>query len=100
MSEISPEPVPVVPPAPVLTPAATPKEGTSMDVSHVSGGGFGVIVGAAIVGILRRYAHVDVSTVDSAVVGSAALAAGVGFGHIVSRVGVLGFGRILLRGNK
>lgn len=69
-----------------------------MNGAHVAGGGLGTLVGAAIAEALRRYAHWDVSDADAALIGSAALSAGVGFGHLVSSVGLLPALRKALRG--
>lgn len=69
-----------------------------MNASHVAGAGFGAVVGALVVGVLQRFVNVHVSDVDSAAIGAVALSAGVGLGHAIGEFGLVGIGRVLLRG--
>lgn len=71
-----------------------------MNASHVAGGGIGAILGAVIVGLLRHFGVAAPSDVDAAVIGSAALSAGVGLGHAVNEYGVAGIAAILWHGHK
>lgn len=47
------------------------------------------MLGAVIAIVLTRF-HVHVSDIDAAILGSAALSAGVGIGHVVGQVGIWG----------
>lgn len=60
-----------------------------MNGVHIAGGGFGTLVGAIVAQALRRYAGWDLSDADAALIGSAALSAGVGLGHVFSTAGAL-----------
>ena len=71
-----------------------------MNVSHVAGGGFGALLGAAFAGLLNKYASFHISDVDAAVIGSAALSAGVGLGHAVGKFGIKGLFAVLWRGSQ
>lgn len=70
-----------------------------MTASHVTGGGLGAVLGAAAVGLLKRYTSYDATAVDASVIGSAALSAGVALGHGVSVYGVRGLVGSLWRGS-
>lgn len=98
MSNIAPEGVPVpIPDAPVAAPAPDPLAPVVTQVvqevqkglatEHVAGGGFGGVVAAVVVAVCNRY-HVHVSDVDATIVGSVALSAGVGLGHVFAKYGV------------
>lgn len=102
MSELAPEAVPATP-APVVaseTPTSVSEGGTSLNVSHVAGGGFGAVIGAAVAGLVSKFAHVHVSDVDAALIGSAAVSAGVGLGHAIAKGGVVGLFRVFVHGSK
>lgn len=100
MSVIAPEPVPAQPAvAPVVVAPSAPKGGSTLNTSHVAGGGFGVVLGAAIAGLASRFLHVHVSDVDAALIGGAALSAGVGLGHAFGKGGVFGVIRAILHGS-
>lgn len=70
-----------------------------MNASHVAGGGIGALLGALVVGLLKHFGVATVSDVDAAVIGSAALSAGVGIGHAVSEHGLTGIGAIIWKGH-
>jgi hypothetical protein len=77
--------------------ADEPAQPSGLTASHVAGGGGSVVVGAVVVAICNHYGW-DVSDVDALVVGGAALSFGVGLGHIVGKVGILGAFNTLLHG--
>lgn len=93
MSVLTPEGTP----KPVAAEAAPESAPTGLRASHVAGGGFGGVVGAAAAAVLNHYG-VHVSDLDAALLGSAALAAGTGLGHVVGKVGVVGAVKLLWRG--
>lgn len=96
MSNIAPEGVPVPIPdaptqvaaevAPVVQQVVTEVQ-KGLATEHVAGGGFGGVVAAVIVAVCNRYG-VHVSDVDATIVGSVALSAGVGLGHVFAKYGV------------
>lgn len=58
-----------------------------MDGSHVTGGAFGAAVGAVLAPLLARYG-VDVTDSTASLIGVAAVAFGVGLGHVISHQGI------------
>ena len=79
-------PAPVVPTPKQITEFFAPKP-TGIQTAHVAGGGAGSIIGAVVVAVCNHF-HVHVSDVDATIIGSAALSAGVGLGHVFAAVGV------------
>jgi hypothetical protein len=71
-----------------------------LNPSHVAGGGIGAILGAVIVGLLKHFGLATVTDVDAAVIGSAALSAGVGAGHAINEYGLAGLASIVWHGHK
>ena len=61
-----------------------------MNASHVTGGGLGALLGVVISALLSKYANYDVTVTDAALIGSSAVAAGVGLGHAVGKFGIKG----------
>ncbi|MDE2098574.1 MAG: hypothetical protein KGL39_15070 [Patescibacteria group bacterium] len=99
MSNVAPEGVPhLIPdaPAPTYVPVPVP---SGLSAAHVVGGSLGGLVGAVTAGVLAHF-HYHVSDLDASLLGSAALSAGVAFGHVVSKVGVLGAFKQLAWGSK
>lgn len=67
-----------------------------MNTSHVVGGGAATLLGAVAVSLINRFFHSHVSDADAIVIGSAAVSAGVGLGHVIGSVGIAGlFSRVL-----
>ena len=67
-----------------------------MNTSHVVGGGAATLLGAVAVALVNRFFHSHISDADALVIGSAAVSAGVGLGHVIGSVGVAGlFSRVL-----
>jgi hypothetical protein len=105
LSNIAPEGVPT-PIAAAQEEAQTPvayfqqvpavKQG--LQTSHVAGGSLGGIAAVIVVSVCNRY-HWHVSDVDAVFIGSAALSAGAGLGHVFAQVGVRGAVKRLWRGN-
>jgi hypothetical protein len=60
---------------------------SGLQSSHVTGAGVGAFVGATVAGVLNRY-RITISPADAALIGSFALSAGVGLGHVVAQYGV------------
>lgn len=71
-----------------------------MNPSHVAGGGIGAILGAVVVGLLKHFGVATVTDIDAAVIGSAALSAGVGVGHAINKYGLAGIASIIWHGHK
>ena len=61
-----------------------------MNASHVTGGGLGALLGVVISALLSKYANYDVTVTDAALIGSSAVAAGVGLGHAIGLYGIKG----------
>lgn len=61
-----------------------------MNASHVTGGGVGAVLASVAVGLLHRFTSLTVSAADAALLGSAALSAGVALGHGIGRYGLKG----------
>lgn len=98
MSNIAPEGVP----HPIGLDKAAPadvKPSNGLRTSHVAGGGFGGVVGAAVAAVLSHF-HVHVSDMDAAIIGSVAVSAGVGVGHVVGKVGLVGAVKRLVFGSR
>lgn len=68
-----------------------------MNGSHIAGAGFGAIVGAVLVSLGGRIG-LDLTNFDSATLGMAAIAAGVGVFHAVSEYGVKGIAKTIWAG--
>ena len=82
------------------TPAADESSQPSgIRAAHVAGGGAAVAVGAVVVAICNHFSW-NISDSDALLVGGAAVTAGVGLGHIISKVGVLGAFKQLAFGSK
>lgn len=60
-----------------------------MKGAHVAGGGLGALLGLVVATALRRYAGWHVSDADASLIGSAAVAAGAGLGHVWTTVGLI-----------
>lgn len=69
-----------------------------MTASHVTGGGFGAVAGVLLAGLLKHYGIAELSDVDASLIGSAALAAGIGLGHALEQYGIAGIARLLVHG--
>lgn len=65
----------------------------------MAGGGFGGIVGAAVVAVLTHF-HIHVSDTDASIIGAAAVSVGVGLGHVVAKGGVKGAVKALWEGSR
>lgn len=61
-----------------------------MTVSHVAGYGVGAVLAPIIAALLSKYAHYDITLTDAALIGSAAVGAGVGLGHGIGKFGLKG----------
>lgn len=57
------------------------------------------VAGAVIVAVCNHFGW-HVSDVDAVLVGGAAVSVGVGFGHVISQVGIAGAFKALWRGSK
>jgi len=55
--------------------------------AHVAGGSLGGFAAAIVLGVCNHY-HLHVSDVDAAIIGSGALSAGAGVGHVIVKYGV------------
>jgi len=98
LTNIAPEGVPH--PIGSETPApAQPQVVKGLATSHVAGGGFGGVAGAAVAALLTHF-HVHVSDMDAAIIGSVAVSAGVGVGHVVGKVGIVGAVKRLVFGSR
>lgn len=66
-----------------------------MNASHVTGAGLGALAAPIIAALLSKYAHYDITLTDASLIGSSALAAGVGLGHAIGKFGIKGlFSRV------
>ena len=71
---------------------------SSLSAFHVAGGGGATVVGAVLVAVCNHFGW-RVSDVDALGVGGAVLSIGVGLGHVIGKVGVLGALHTLLHGS-
>lgn len=69
-----------------------------MDGSHVAGAGIGAIVGATLVALGNKIG-LNLTNLDSATLGMAAIGAFVGLAHGIGKYGLAGLGGILLHGS-
>ena len=60
-----------------------------MKAAHVAGGAAGALAGLVVATVLRRYVGWDVTQADASLIGSAALSAGAGIGHVWSTTGII-----------
>lgn len=60
-----------------------------MKAAHVAGGAFGALAGLVVATVLRRYVGWDVTQADASLIGSAALSAGAGVGHVWTTTGLI-----------
>lgn len=86
----------VIPSEAAASPVAAPKSGVA--VSHVAGGGIVGIVGAVVVAVCNHFGW-HVSDVDAVLVGGAAVSTGVGLGHVIGKVGIVGAFKHFWRGS-
>ena len=92
---------PGVLPAPVA-PAASAAPFASVSpglrASHVVGGGLSTVAAVAALAVSNHF-KLHLSDEDALLVGGAAVSAGIGLGHVIGQVGVLGLFRRILRGS-
>lgn len=69
-----------------------------MNAGNVAGGSLGVILGAVLAALLRKYTAYNPSDQDAAVIGAAMAAAGVALGHGIHKFGLAGVARMIWRG--
>lgn len=69
-----------------------------LNTGHVTGGGFGALIGVIIATLLRRFGHYSLSDADAVLLGSACVSAGIGIGHGVFTHGITGLFREIWRG--
>lgn len=60
-----------------------------MKPAHVAGGAAGALAGLVVATVLRRYVGWDITPPDASLIGSAALSAGAGIGHVWSTTGIV-----------
>lgn len=82
---------------PVSVPVSTPASG--LRASHVAGGGVVGVAGAVVVAVCSHFGW-HVSDVDAVLVGGGAVTAGVGVGHVIGQVGIVGAVKRLVFGKK
>lgn len=103
LSQSGPGVVPA-PAAPVVVGQAPPvvvpvPVSSGLRASHVVGGGVSAVVAVAALAVSNHF-NLHLSDEDAILVGGSAVSAGIGLGHIIGQVGVLGLFRRVLRGSK
>lgn len=68
-----------------------------MTGSHIAGAGIGALVGAILVSLGTRIG-LDLTNLDAATLGMAAVGVFLGIGHAIGEYGLLGIGSRILRG--
>lgn len=67
--------------------------------AHAVGGSTAAILGAVAVGVANHFGY-TLSDPDALVLGSAVLGAGLGLGHVIGEVGIVGAVKQLWRGRR